>query len=276
MKTELKLGYCPIGKFVFSHQDALKQKRAQKNRDDYLKELQETKKEVSFSGFKDDEPLLNLFAMRDVMLELAKKEGLTVYAVQSFMSICKSLGCMVEYALAMVSDKGIPVACETDIHGAISSVILQAAALDEEMVFLADLTIRHPDNDNAVLLWHSSSPLSLKDKKSKAKIGEHWILPGIPSGSCHWQLKSGNITILRFDADRGEYRMIIGEGKIIPGPYTQNVYCWMQVNDWEKWERKFIEGPYIHHVACNFGKYLPVICEAVKYLPGIKLDLIEK
>jgi hypothetical protein len=47
---------------------------------------------------------------------------------------------------------GVAVACETDIHGAISSVIAQAAAGWKSPSFLADMTVRHPDNENAELL----------------------------------------------------------------------------------------------------------------------------
>lgn len=251
-------------------------KNMEKKRKKYSEEFKKVSREIKFSGFKNTDAILNLFSMRDVMLEIAEKEKVSAFAIQSFMSICKHLGAMVEFATAMVSDKGIPVACETDIHGAISSVILQAASLHKERIFLADLTIRHPENENGVLLWHCSSPLSLKDKNSKGEVSEHWILPGIPSGSCHWRLKDGELTILRFDGDVGEYKIIAGEGKTIKGPYTKNVYVWMEVKNWREWERKFIEGPYIHHVAVIYGRYLSIIEESVKYLPGnIKFEKLE-
>lgn len=53
----------------------------------------------------------------------------------------------------------LPLAPESDLHGAVSSVILEAASSTDEPSFLPDLTIRHPDNDNAVLLWHFEAPL---------------------------------------------------------------------------------------------------------------------
>lgn len=243
---------------------------------EYKNEFKKFNKEIKFSGFKKEESILHLFSMRDVMIEMAESEGISAYAIQSFMSLCRSLGAMVEFATAMVSDIGIPVACETDIHGAISSVILQAASLNKEKIFLADLTVRHPFNDNAVLLWHCSSPLSMVAKNSKKEVSTHWIIPGIPSGSCHWRLKDGEITVMRFDGDRGEYRIISGEGRTVPGPYTKNVYVWMEVKNWKEWERKFIEGPYIHHVAVNYGKYSSIIEESVKYLPGnIKFEKLD-
>lgn len=65
--------------------------------------------------------------------------------------------------LGEMADNGMPLSCETDINGAITLAILRACNLFEESEFLADLTIRHPQNDNAELLWHCGPfPYSLK------------------------------------------------------------------------------------------------------------------
>lgn len=250
--------------------------RASNNKNKYSEELEAAKRDIRFSGFTEQSVLLNLFAMRDEMLDKAEMEGITAYSLQASMSICNSLGCNNLYAMSMVTDIGIPAVVESDIHGAISSIILRKASLDTGIPFVSDLTIRHPHDDNGILLWHCEFPFSLKEKHSKAEVGPHWIIPGLPSGNCHWRLKDGSITILRFDGDGGNYRIIAGEGKTIDGPYTQNTYVWLKVKDWNKWERKFIEGPYMHHVACVYGKYLPVIAEAIKYLPGnIEFELAD-
>ena len=44
--------------------------------------------------------------------------------------------------------------CIRDSHGAVSAALLYAVSRGEGVPFLADLTIRHPQNDNAELLWH--------------------------------------------------------------------------------------------------------------------------
>ncbi len=245
--------------------------RANRDKRKYSEELKSVKRNIEFVGFDDESVAFNLFAMRDVMLEIAKAEDISAYSVQCTLSVFESLGCNILYAMSMVTDAGIPAVVESDIHGAVSSVILQKASLDLSIPFIADMTIRHPGDDNGVLLWHGEFPLSLKDKRSSALVGPHWIFADIPPGNCHWRLKNGHLTILRFDGDRGIYSIIGGEGKTMKGPETQNTYVWMKVKDWSEWERKFIEGPYIHHVACIYGEYLPVIAESVKYLPG-KLD----
>lgn len=247
---------------------------AQWHRDSLLKEIEEARETISFQGFDDIEPIINLFAMRKVLVNIAEAEGLDGFAIQTFFAICNALGCMVEYAIALVADAGIPVACETDIHGAISSAMLQAASLDTEPIMLADLTVRHPTNDNAVLLWHCSFPQSLIKPGCEGRVGPHWILPDIQPGSCHWELKDGPITVFRFDGDRGEYSCISGEGKVVPGPSTQNVYAWLEVKDWPTWERAFIEGPYIHHVAACYGIYSNVMQEAARYIDGLKYEAL--
>lgn len=65
-------------------------------------------------------------------------------------------------------DEGLPLACECDLNGAISQIIAYAMNLYDESVFLADLTIRNPDDDHSELLWHCGPfPYSLKAKEPK-------------------------------------------------------------------------------------------------------------
>ena len=243
--------------------------RARKDEAKYRREIAALKRKIKIFGFKEPQPLYNVLALRDEMLELAERHNLSGFAIQSFMSICDELGAMIEFASSEVTEAGYPVACETDIHGAISSIILQRASLDAEPTFLGEPTIRHPKNDNAMLFWHCGFPLGLRKPNRPAAIGTHWILPDIAPGTCHWQLRDGEITMARFDGEGGQYRLAAGTGKTVPGPDTQNVYAWLEVNDWPRWERQLIEGPYIHHMGAVYGKFTPVLMEACKYLPGV-------
>ena len=86
----------------------------------------------------------------------------------------------------------------------------------------------------------------------------------------HFKLKDGPITILRFDGDRGEYQLAVGEGTSIDGPETLNNCTWMEVDNWPRWERILMEGPFIHHAAMTYGHYTQAIVEAGKYMPAIE------
>ena len=160
---------------------------------------------------------------------------------------------------------GYPVACEGDICGAVTSVMLHAANYNKSPSFFADLTIRHPENDNAELLWHCGPfPRSLMGDTKNPFIDN--------GGRGNWELKAGDLTIGRFDSINGEYSMFLGESKTCAGPKTTGTYVWMETENWVKWEKKIVEGPYIHHVAGIYGKYAGVLAEACKYIPNLKAD----
>jgi hypothetical protein len=46
----------------------------------------------------------------------------------------------------------------------------------------------------------------------------------------------------------------------------------MEVENWLKWERKIVEGPYIHHVTGIYGKFANVLNEACKYVKHLRPD----
>ena len=156
-------------------------------------------------------------------------------------------------------DQNLPVACENDVHGAVSMLIAQACNNGAEPVFLADLTQRHPTNDNAELLWHCGPfPKGLR------KAGEHAF---VQNAMGFWPLKDGALTLLRFDGARGDYRLLAGPARTCSGPETNGNYVWAEVDDWVRWEKKLVCGPYIHHTACVYGDYTDAIREACRYLP---------
>ena len=243
--------------------------RAERDASQYRDEIEELRKKITIEGLDDPGPMMNVLALRDEMLQLAHDRRVTALAVRTFTSFY-DLGAMADFAMSLVNDAGVPAATECDIHGAVSCAMLRAAGLNSQPPFLADFTIRHPTDDNAILLWHCDFALSLKKQGTPAKVGTHWILPNAPpTGMCHWQLRDGDITVARFDGDRGDYRLAAGEGHTIDGPFNQNTYVWMKVNDWPRWERQLVEGPYIHHVGAVYGRYAPVLTEACKYIPGL-------
>ncbi len=94
-------------------------------------------------------------------------------------------------------------------------------------------------------------------------------------GTGEWEIKGGDITICRFDGDHGEYRLFAGEGKGTEGPKTKGTYVWFEVSNWPEWERKLVEGPYIHHCAGVHGTVAAVLKEVCKYIPGLKADYVE-
>jgi L-fucose isomerase-like protein len=242
-------------------------------------EIQDVMKSITkiadFSGL-TEEATLKIAALKYVLTGTIKEYDLQALAFQCWDELQFQLGICSCFVHALLTDEGTPVSCESDIHGVISSLMLQAAGMFREPTFFSDLTIRHPENNNAELLWHCGAfPPSLSIDKKETKIGEHFVLPSHAPGTCNWQLIRGDITVIRFDGSNGKYSLFCGQGKAVEGPYTLGTYVYLEVNDWPMWEEKIIYGPYIHHTSCIYGKYAPVLYEATRYLDGITFDPAE-
>lgn len=213
-----------------------------------------------------EEQLETMAAIEVAFMELSEKYDLRAFAGECWNVLPEMLGVQPCYTYGDLTERGLPVACECDIHGAITSVLNTAAARGETPNFLADITIRHPENDNAELLWHCGPfPRSLAKEDSA---------PAVVCGHGQYELRHGDITVTRFDGDRGNYKLFSGEARGVDGPSTDGNYVWIETNDWVKWEKKFIYGPYIHHASGIHGKYREVFREACKYI-GVEFDTVD-
>ncbi|MBC8530058.1 fucose isomerase [Christensenellaceae bacterium NSJ-44] len=211
----------------------------------------------------DEMAMKKLVALKPAMTKLIKDVGADACASECW--IFRSLiGCSSCAMFGEITDMGIPVACETDVMGAITSVMTQAAALGSKTTFFSDLTIRHPENDNAELLWHCG-PYSYSLAKDPSSAA-------IAAGRAQFEIKDGPITVNRLDGVNGKYTLFTGEGKGVEGPKTSGTYVWLEVDDWEKWEEHLMFGPYIHHCTGIHGNYSRIMVEAAKYIPTLNVD----
>lgn len=233
----------------------------------YAEEVEALRRELlieSLSG----ETLTHILAIRDQVLALADDNGWDAMTLQDFDSLIEAFGAYALLANSMVSER-LPMAMESDLHGALSSLLLHRASGRRDPVFLADITVRHPEDDNGVLLWHCGAPLSMARPGAEKRLGKHWILPSPVSGMPHFPLKDGPLTLARFDGDRGEYKLAAGEGASMEGPETLNNYVWMRVDDWPRWERTLVEGPWIHHAALAYAHCADALVEACRFVDGL-------
>lgn len=221
-------------------------------------------------AIKDGE-LENVAALKVAMKRLAEKYGCNAIAIQCWNALQGELGIMPCAANSLLNEEGIPVVCETDIHGAITSILAEAAGMDEARTFFADWTVRHPDNENGELLQHCG-PWPLSVAKEKPSIA--YPLAFDHPGAVEALAKDGDMTLCRFDGDNGEYSLLLGHAKAVDGPYTKGTYVWVEVENLKRLEAKIVEGPYIHHCVGIHKDVVPVLYEACKYI-GIKADLYD-
>ena len=218
-----------------------------------------------------DNELENVAALKVAMKNLAVKYSCNAIAIQCWNALQGEIGIMPCAANSLLNEEGIPVVCETDIHGAITALMVEAAGRNDKRSFFADWTVRHPDNENGELLQHCG-PWPISVAQEKPTIG--YPLAFSHPGAVEAQAKLGEMTLARFDGDNGEYSLLLGNAKGVKGPYTKGTYVWVEVQNLKRLEAKIVEGPYIHHCVGIHENVVPVLYEACKYI-GIAPDLYD-
>lgn len=219
----------------------------------------------------NDQELENVAALKVAMEHLVKKYGCQAGAIQCWNQLQHEIGIMPCAANSLLNEEGIPIVCETDIHGAITQLMVEAAANDDTRGFFADWTIRHPDNKNGELLQHCGPwPLSVCGEKPQITYPLAFDHPGAITA----EAKHGEVTLARFDGDNGEYSLLLGNAKGVDGPKGMGTYLWVEVQNIKRLEAKIVEGPYIHHCVGIHENVVPRLYEACKYI-GVTPDLYD-
>ena len=165
-----------------------------------------------------EESLVRVAAMKLAVRSWAEAEGLDTVAVFCGGGIRQLTGIMPCFVLSELTDDGFPAICETDLHGSVSAVMTQAAAGGAE----PRLSGRY--DDSAPRERQRGTPLALRRFSFVAEeegvhrrlITDHYG-SGLP-GAAKWQLKDGNLTIVRFDGTTGDYRLLVTRGRVVDGP----------------------------------------------------------
>ena len=218
-----------------------------------------------------DEQVRTIAAMAVTMRRMLKRYHCTAGCIQCWNELQHELHVMPCAANSILNEEGTPITCETDVHGAITSLMIEAADMGRKRSFFADWTIRHPDDPNGELLQHCGPwPCSVAQRKPVITTP----LAFDHNGALTAEAKHGEVTLCRFDGDNGEYSLLLGNAEGIDGPKCMGTYLWVHVENIKRLEAKIVEGPYIHHCAGIHDDVVPVLYESCKYL-GIKPDLYD-
>ena len=197
-------------------------------------------KETFDCGTLDDTYLKKMLTVVYYYEELAKANNCNIISSECWTGVTLGWGANPCLAMCLLADRDVYVTCEWDMHMTITNVLLLAATRGKEKPIQGEFTCRHPENDNAELLWHCG-PFPLKYKAEGEK-------PYLYNTKPSFRLADGTYTIARFQAEQGKYYLLGGSFETCEGPKTFGTYMWAQFKDLAKVERKLVEGPYIHHM----------------------------
>ncbi len=215
----------------------------------------------------DADTTSRLAAFQLALEEWSKNKNCNALVIQCWSTLQNHFDIYPCFINSEISGEVMPVGCESDIHGVITSKILEAAPREKVPSFFADLTMRHPENNNAELLWHCGPyPHKLIAEGVDSQVNER--------GRASWKIKEGKITLARFDGDNGIYKLLCGKAESVSGPETFGTYLWAEVSDWPEWEKRIINGPYAHHIIGIHADITEILQETCKYIPELKLDLL--
>ena len=161
--------------------------------------------------------------------------------------------------VSMMSETKIPCACEADVYGSLTQIILQEVSGSH--VFLTDL-VDIDVQDNTGVVWHcGQAPLSMCEEnfKPQATIHTNRKMPLL----FEFPLKEGIVTLMRISKSFGKQKMVISKGKMLKremaftgtsGVIQFDSSAEVVLND-------IINSGLEHHMALSYGDHTQLLKE---------------
>ena len=168
---------------------------------------------VNLAEMDRDVTLMSLKAYEG-MRRLITERGYGGLAVRCWPEFFTHYGAAACGAIALLNENYIPGGCEADVHGVITSLILQGLA--GEPAFNTDLVDIDPETDTCVF-WHcGQAPVQMADPQTeiKATIHSNRKLPLLNE----FPLKPGRFTMARISKGHGRTSLVIGGGEMVRAP----------------------------------------------------------
>ena len=160
------------------------------------------------------EPLERSLRVFGALSDLARERGLSALAVRCWPEFFTAYGCAACGPMAMLSQDGVPCACEADVYGAATGLLLQALA--DAPPFMADL-VDVDREENTAVVWHCGlAPVSMADPDEEPRAGIHSNrrLPLLGE----FALAPGRVTLARLSQSRGSLRLVVAGGQMLKAP----------------------------------------------------------
>ncbi|MGQ9597612.1 MAG: L-fucose/L-arabinose isomerase family protein [Thermoproteota archaeon] len=210
------------------------------------------------------ENLVKIAKLEVLLKRMAKKDSISAIGFRCWSEIQELYGIFVCHTLGRLTEQGLPSACESDVYGALTMLMQYGATLGETVPHFVDWTIRHPQNENLILMWHcGNAPPSLACPGCELAIKSQ--------GMGDFRLRPGPVTINRLVEYDGEFKMLIVNGEIVEeGLYTKGSYSWVAIHNLEEVYKILVKEGFIHHASMIHGDISREIESTCNFL-GIKV-----
>ncbi|PSL18443.1 L-fucose/L-arabinose isomerase family protein [Shimia abyssi] len=211
------------------------------------------------SGLEDvDQAQLDRSLRLKAGLDTLRAEGAyDAFAIRCWPETFTEYGGAVCGPAGMLGEARVPCACEADVYGALTQLILMQAA--DAPVFLTDIVDMDAEDDTGVV-WHcGQAPMSMRDPAFEAEATVHTnrkqpLLFQFP-------LKPGTVTMMRISQADGVPSMVLAKGEMQARPMaftgTSGVLKFTRPTG-EVLDR-MIECGLEHHMALAYGDHIDTL-----------------
>ncbi len=162
----------------------------------------------------DQNQLDRSFKLKAAIEAIRARGGFDAFAIRCWPETFTVYGGAVCGPVSMMGEARVPCACEADVYGAATQLLLQAVA--DAPVFLVDLVDMDVDDDTGVV-WHcGQAPISMADPDGMAEATLHTNrkMPLL----YQFALKPGRVSLLRLSQAHGAHRLVIAGGEVLKRP----------------------------------------------------------
>lgn len=206
-----------------------------------------------------------------VALDQMRDEGdYDAFAIRCWPETFTEYGGAVCGPVSMLGEARIPCACEADVYGALTQLILMEAA--QAPVFLTDLVDMDLDDGTGVV-WHcGQAPISMCDAEvdAEATIHTNRKMPLL----FEFTLKPGQVTFMRISQAFGETKMVLSGGEMLRRPMS-----FTGTSGVVRFERDatdvlddVMSSGLEHHMALAYGEHRPLLREIAA---AMKIPVLE-
>lgn len=201
----------------------------------------------------DQDELDRSLRLKLALDQLRSSKSYDAFAIRCWPETFTEYGGAVCGPAAMMGEARVPCACEADVYGALTQLILLEAS--RSPVFLTDLVDMDVADDTGVV-WHcGQAPLSMRDPDQPAEATVHSnrrqpLLFQFP-------LKPGGVTFLRISQAHGQPHMVLGFGDILKRPmaFTGTSGVVRFSGGTRGALQNIIDGGLEHHMALAYGDH---------------------
>lgn len=240
-------------------------------------EAQETIRGSSDTSGVTQERMERLTRLYLAMKTLVKQYHLDAIGIRCWNDMQDVIGIAPCLVNGILSQEGIPVACETDICNAIAMVALQAAA--GEAALIMDWNNNFENDPNKCILFHCGN-VPPSQMAGKGKVVSHALIDKGREVQVGWgcnqgRVRQGELTYLSSKTSEGKLSFYIGEGQVTDDTIEEAFFGCAGVVEIPHLQKVLLgvcKNGYRHHVSLTIAPVKKALIEALTNYLGYEVE----